>query len=128
MRATPVRIIRATVLLAAFALSIAPVVAERNLIRCAKLTAVDGDTIKCDGVNMRDMGDGEPFQSGYDAPETRRAKCAAEKALGHTAHKRMTQLIRTPGVEVYDSARLMADISAPLYGLSCRMAAVSAAY
>lgn len=72
-------------------------------LTCQKLTAVDGDTIKCDGVNMRDLGEGEPFKSGYDTPEIRKAKCPAEKVLGMTARKRMGQLINTPGVKVYDS-------------------------
>jgi micrococcal nuclease len=49
-------------------------------LTCKNLTAVDGDTIKCNGVNMRDMGDGTPFVSGYDIPEIRNFKCAAEKA------------------------------------------------
>ncbi|MDB5540329.1 MAG: nuclease [Devosia sp.] len=35
-----------------------------TLITCATLSAVDGDTIKCNGISMRDMGDGAPFVSG----------------------------------------------------------------
>src|SRR4051812_29156095 len=34
------------------------------LIACSTLTAVDGDTVKCDGVRMRLLGAGEPFKSG----------------------------------------------------------------
>jgi micrococcal nuclease len=73
------------------------------LITCASLVAVDGDTIKCDGVNMRDMGDGAPFVSGYDTPEIRDAKCDAERRLGEAAKRRMQQLLSTPGVQVIDS-------------------------
>ncbi len=53
-----------------------------TLLVCATLLAVDGDTIKCDGVNMRDMGDGKPFVSGYDAPEISKPKCQEELELG----------------------------------------------
>ncbi len=77
--------------------------AGRHEIFCKRLSAVDGDTIKCDGVNMRDMGDGEPFKSGYDTPEIGKAKCAAEKALGYDAKKRMAQLLKTPGMKIFDS-------------------------
>jgi micrococcal nuclease len=73
------------------------------LITCASLIVVDGDTIKCDGVNMRDMGDGAPFVSGYDTPEIRDAKCDAERRLGEVAKRRMQQLVATPGVQVIDS-------------------------
>ena len=31
---------------------------EGTLLLCATLVALDGDTISCDGINMRDMGDG----------------------------------------------------------------------
>ncbi|ANL58565.1 hypothetical protein AMC85_CH01148 [Rhizobium phaseoli] len=37
-----------------------------GLIFCASLTAVDGDTVKCDGQNMRLLGEGVPFVSGID--------------------------------------------------------------
>lgn len=50
---------------------------------------------------MRDMGDGAPFVSGYDAPETRGARCDLELALGRAATARMTELL--PGASVYDS-------------------------
>lgn len=72
-----------------------------TLLICASLLAVDGDTIKCDGVNMRDMGDGAPFVSGYDAPETRGADCQEELELGRAATARMKELL--PRAQVYDS-------------------------
>jgi len=64
------------------------------------LLAVDGDTVKCDGVNMRDMGDGAPFVSGYDTPEIWSAKCDQELELAHVAKARMEELLATPGVKV----------------------------
>lgn len=73
-----------------------------TLLVCASLLAVDGDTIKCDGVNMRDMGDGRPNVSGYDAPETRNAECQEELELGRAATARMSELLEK-GAEVYDS-------------------------
>lgn len=74
-----------------------------TLLLCASLAAVDGDTIKCDGQNLRDMGDGAPFVSGYDAPETRNAECQQELELGRAATARMSQLLETPGLRIFDS-------------------------
>ena len=74
-----------------------------TLMLCASLLAVDGDTIKCDGQNLRDMGDGAPFVSGYDTPETRNAECQQELELGRAATARMRQLLATPGLRIYDS-------------------------
>lgn len=77
------------------------------LLTCATLAAVDGDTIKCDGVNMRDMGDGAPFVSGYDTPEMFGGSpdCEAERQLGYVARDRMQELLVTAGVEVWDSGQ-----------------------
>ena len=72
-----------------------------TLLICATLVAVDGDTIKCNGVNMRDLGDGAPNVSGYDTPETFRAKCDRELALGEKATARMSELLAH--ARVYDS-------------------------
>lgn len=74
-----------------------------TLLVCASLLAVDGDTIKCDGVNLRDMGDGAPFVSGYDTPEIRQPKCDHERDLGREATIRMEELLRTPGLQIFDS-------------------------
>ena len=74
-----------------------------TLLVCASLAAVDGDTIKCDGQNLRDMGDGALFVSGYDTPETRNAKCQQELELGRAATARMRHLLETPGLRIYDS-------------------------
>ncbi|RYD46621.1 MAG: thermonuclease family protein, partial [Verrucomicrobiaceae bacterium] len=74
-----------------------------TLLVCAALLAVDGDTIKCDGVNMRDMGDGKPFVSGYDTAEISKPKCQEELELGRAATAAMSELL--PGASVYDSGK-----------------------
>ena len=78
-----------------------------GLLLCAHLTAVDGDTVKCDGQNLRDMGDGAPFASGYDTPEIgSRAQCKDESALGQRAKGRMADLLKTPGLTIEDSGQV----------------------
>ncbi|MEQ1933102.1 MAG: thermonuclease family protein [Fimbriimonadaceae bacterium] len=72
---------------------------------CASLYAVDGDTIKCNGQKMRDMGDGQPFVSGYDTPEIWSRECTAELELARKAKKRMGQLLKAPGTQIYDSGK-----------------------
>lgn len=76
-----------------------------DVITCGSLTAVDGDTIKCGGQNMRDMGDRKPNVSGYDTPETYRPKCQQELELGRAATARMQELLKTPGIQVRDSGK-----------------------
>lgn len=64
-----------------------------GLIMCASLTAVDGDTVKCDGQNMRLLGEGVPFESGIDAPEIgSHAKCLKERKLALIAKGRLKEL------------------------------------
>lgn len=82
-----------------------PVPATAVLLTCLSLAAVDGDTINCDGTNMRDMGAGSPYLDGYDTPEIRRARCEKERELGRIAKARMDQLLRSEGVKVYDSGQ-----------------------
>lgn len=78
-----------------------------GIIVCAIIFAVDGDTVKCDGQNLRDMGDGAPFVSGYDTPEIgRNANCERENQLGNIAKRRMAELIRTPGLIIEDSGEI----------------------
>jgi micrococcal nuclease len=72
-------------------------------LSCASLTAVDGDTLKCDGVLLRIMGNGAPDVAGVDTPETRNAKCKAEEMLAALATRRLEQLISTPGFKIEDS-------------------------
>lgn len=90
------------------------IAAARTPITCKKLRAIDGDSIKCDGVNMRDRGDGAPFVSGYDTPEIRGRKCVKELALGRLAKKRMAALLKTPGVKIYDSGQVDKQWKRPL--------------
>ncbi len=78
-----------------------------GLLFCASLTAVDGDTVKCDGQNLRDMGDGAPFVSGYDTPEIgSNSECPRENELGKRAKQRMAQLLKTPGLTIEDSGEI----------------------
>jgi endonuclease YncB( thermonuclease family) len=73
-------------------------------IACASLTVVDGDTIKCDGQNMRLLGGGVPFQSGVDAPEMgSRAKCEAERLLALQAKSRLKELMLSGVPRIVDS-------------------------
>jgi endonuclease YncB( thermonuclease family) len=77
-----------------------------GIIMCASLSAVDGDTIKCNGQNMRIMGSGSPFVSGVDAPETgRRAKCDFERFMAEKAKQRLGQLLRQKGVRIEFSGK-----------------------
>ncbi|CTQ47285.1 thermonuclease family protein [Roseibium aggregatum] len=78
---------------------------KATLLICASLMAVDGDTIRCDGVTMRDMGDGAPFVSGYDTPEIWTNKCPQELELARKAKARMEELLSMPGVRVLDSGQ-----------------------
>lgn len=49
------------------------------LLISASLFAVDGDSIKCDGMNMRLLGNGIPFVSGIDALEIRGTRCEQDR-------------------------------------------------
>ncbi|WP_421445751.1 thermonuclease family protein [Agrobacterium tumefaciens] len=63
-------------------------------VACASLVVIDGDTIKCDGQNMRLLGGGVPFKSGVDAPEMgSRAKCDYERDLALKAKARLKELL-----------------------------------
>ncbi|WP_298965664.1 thermonuclease family protein [uncultured Roseibium sp.] len=82
-----------------------------NAISCNSLSAIDGDTVKCDGVNMRAMGPGSPHLSGFDTPEITRPKCEHELELGRAAKARMQELLETPGVQI----RVSGEIDSPRY-------------
>ena len=74
---------------------------------CAALTAVDGDTVKCDGTNLRPMGNGAPFVSGFDTPELFGPKdCPLELELARAAKARMQELLTTEGLVVEDSGEV----------------------
>ena len=67
-----------------------------QLIMCASLAAVDGDTVKClpSGQNMRLLGGGVPFVSGIDTPEIgSHAKCIMERKLALIAKGRLKELL-----------------------------------
>ena len=70
-----------------------------GFIVCVSLTAIDGDTIRCNSENMRIMGAGRPFVAGVDTPELR-GKCATEKALAQKAKRRMQDLLKTKGLKI----------------------------
>ncbi|PDS29252.1 thermonuclease family protein [Rhizobium phaseoli] len=70
-----------------------------GLILCASLTAVDGDTVKCDGQNMRLLGEGVPFVSGIDTPEIgSHARCIKERKLALIAKGRLKELLAEKGL------------------------------
>ncbi|MEM9700227.1 MAG: thermonuclease family protein [Pseudomonadota bacterium] len=64
-----------------------------TLLTCLTLTAIDGDSIRCNGTNMRMLGPGAPNQYGVDAPEIYRPECERERQLGYIAKDRLTQLL-----------------------------------
>lgn len=75
-----------------------------TVIACAPLKVVDGDTISCSGQNMRLIGDGVPFKTGIDTPETGgRAKCERERMLAKAAKARLAELIQDPGLRIEDT-------------------------
>ncbi|TBY54512.1 thermonuclease family protein [Rhizobium leguminosarum bv. viciae] len=72
-----------------------------GLIICASLTVVDGDTVKCDGQNMRLLGEGVPFVSGIDTPEIgSHAKCIKERKLALIAKGRLKELLAENGLRI----------------------------
>ncbi|QIO42915.1 thermonuclease family protein [Rhizobium leguminosarum bv. trifolii] len=72
-----------------------------GVIICASLTVVDGDTVKCDGQNMRLLGEGVPFVSGIDTPEIgSHAKCIKERKLALIAKGRLKELLAERGLRV----------------------------
>lgn len=70
-----------------------------GLIVCASLSAIDGDSIRCNDENMRIMGSGAPHVSGVDTPELRGA-CPAEKMMAQLAKARLAELLTTDGVQI----------------------------
>ncbi len=83
---------------------LAPLPASSHGVSCASLVVIDGDTIKCDGQNMRLLGGGVPFKSGVDAPEMgRRAKCDYEGDLAMKAKARLKELLLAGVPRIEDS-------------------------
>lgn len=78
-----------------------------TLILCASLTAVDGDTVRCDGELLRPMGNGAPFVSGFDAPELFGPKdCPEELPLARAARDRMAEFLTVEGLTIEDSGEV----------------------
>ncbi|WP_092732128.1 thermonuclease family protein [Agrobacterium fabrum] len=78
--------------------------ASSHGVSCASLIVIDGDTIKCDGQNMRLLGGGVPFKSGVDAPEMgSRAKCEFERGLALKAKGRLKELLLAGVPRIEDS-------------------------
>lgn len=78
-----------------------------SILTCIALTAVDGDTVKCDGVNLRPMGDGAPYVSGFDTPEVRQyADCPLENHLGILAMAKMSEYLQSDQLVIEDSGQL----------------------
>ncbi len=73
-------------------------------VACGSLVVIDGDTIKCDGQNLRLLGGGVPFKSGVDAPEMgSRAKCESERDLALKAKARLKELLLDGVPRIEDS-------------------------
>ncbi|ARO21950.1 nuclease SNase-like protein [Rhizobium sp. TAL182] len=72
-----------------------------GVILCASLTAVDGDTVRCNGQLMRLLGEGIPFISGIDTPEIgSHAKCIKERKLALIAKGRLKDLLAEKGLRI----------------------------
>jgi endonuclease YncB( thermonuclease family) len=72
-----------------------------GMLMCATLTAVDGDTVRCDGQLMRLLGGGVPFQWGIDTPEIgSHAKCIKERKLALIAKGRLKELLEERGLQI----------------------------
>lgn len=68
------------------------------LYAIAAFIVVDGDTIKAPyGVTYRLLG--------YDTPETRFAKCDAERELGLAAKERLEELLANSEVKVLENGK-----------------------
>lgn len=84
--------------------------APPQLLQCHSLSAIDGDSIRCDGTNMRMMVGNTPQTAGYDTPEISNgrngSKCKAERMLGKVAAARLSELLQAPGIKVWDSGEL----------------------
>lgn len=72
-----------------------------EIILCASLQAVDGDTARCDGQLLRLLGQGVPFVSGIDTPEIgSHAKCIKERKLALLAKGRLKELLAERGLRI----------------------------
>jgi endonuclease YncB( thermonuclease family) len=76
-----------------------------TVLTCLSLAAIDGDTISCDGVEMEDVGPGEPNVSGYAAPRLDLPACAREELWAAQAKVILQDLLDAAGTVVEDSGR-----------------------
>jgi len=67
-------------------------VAHASPIEPGQINLIDGDTIRVAGETFRLVG--------FDAPETYRAQCPAERELGNRATFRLRQLIAAGGLDL----------------------------
>ncbi len=87
-----------------------------TLFMCVSLLAVDGDTVKCDGQNMRLIGKGIVNERGIDTPEIgSHAKCENERKLALLAKQRLKSLIE--GKKVRIEAKGIDSFDRPLVNL-----------
>lgn len=75
------------------------------LVVCLSLIVIDGDTVKCDGINYRLIGDGVPGRNGFDAPEIHRPQCRAERNMGMKAKARLRQIANQKGIMIKDTGK-----------------------
>lgn len=68
-------------------------VALADLIEANRVDVIDGDTIRIDGTKP------DVRLVGFNAPETTRARCAAERSLGHVADRRLRELVGAGGLD-----------------------------
>lgn len=72
-----------------------------TLLVCAVLTAVDGDTVRCDGQKMRLLGGGIVDVQGIDTPEIgSHAKCLKERKLALIAKRRLADIIKGEKIKI----------------------------
>ncbi|MDZ4345361.1 MAG: thermonuclease family protein [Candidatus Binatia bacterium] len=60
-----------------------------SVSKAAELRVIDGDTVA--------LSDGAVRLMGFNAPETRRARCEAERRLGEAAKARLAEMIEAGG-------------------------------
>jgi endonuclease YncB( thermonuclease family) len=58
-----------------------------------RINVLDGDTIRLAGIRQ------DVRLVGFNAPETTRARCAAERALGDVAERRLRELVRAGNLD-----------------------------
>lgn len=85
---------------------------------CASLTAYDADSMNCDGVELRLIGNGVPGISGIDTPEIEFAKCSKERALGVAARAVIRTLL--PDVKQVEYSGVRDPFLRPLVRLRMR--------